>query len=254
MFHTVAWFENGDFGAVDESLLAVPDESINTEGDFIRVPTELANLIAELAVVDADVVNSARIESPSLRQLANQDISPLLLQQELDRHGMAQVHHLLPRPLAAGESLEFVVNTDQNATPTESGNHWGVVWLGDGPQQPVSGNIFTVRATADAAQANGAWNSGQLTFSQRLPIANYTVVGMRVESSDAIAARLIFIGSVLRPGVPVLNGVSAPDFGMFRFGSWGNWGTFDLNQPPSLEVLGGTATEQDVFLDLIRAG
>lgn len=251
-FQTVAWFENGDFGGVDTPIAAVPDESVNTEGDFVRVPTGIANLIAELAVLDADTITSARIESPSLRQLANQDISPINLQQDLITDEVVQYHPRLPRALAVGESLEAIVNTDQAATSTESGDHWVAAWLGDGPQQPVEGNIFTVRATATATQADGSWASSQLEFTQRLPIAQYQVVGARVESSDGVVARLIFIGSGLRPGTPVINANNEVQAGLFRFGRVGVWGTFDLNQPPSLEILGGAATSQVVFLDLIR--
>lgn len=251
---TVAWFENGDFGGVDTNLAAVADESVSTEDDFIRVPTGVSNLIGEMAILDADTINDARIEAPSLRQLANQDIAPVFLQQDIGAHPWYQFHPSVARALAVGESLEAIVNTDQAATPTESGDHWVIAWLADGPQAPATGNIFTVRTTASITQQNGAWVSGNLEFTQRLPIANYQVVGMRVESSDGIVGRLVFIGGAFRPGVPVVPANNESDAMEFRYGRAGVFGTFDLNQPPSLEILGGVATSQVVFLDLIRQG
>ncbi len=75
---------------------------------------------------------------------------------------------------------------------------------------------------------------------------------MRVESSDGIFARLIFIDSARRPGVIVTPDNQVEAGRDFRYGRAGVFGQFDLNQPPSLEVLGGVATSQVVYLDLIR--
>lgn len=251
MFHTIAWFEDEDTtGGVTFSLDAVPDQSIFTSGDDIRVPQGLANLIGELAVCDATTPAFARIESPSLRQSANQAIEPIADSVDV-LTGLAQMHPRQPRPLVVGESLNFI----QRSTNAGAIEHWGVAWLGDGPQQAVQGNVFTVAADAAITQVDGAWTSGGLTFRQTLPAGVYQVVGMRVRGATGVVARLIFVGSGVRPGVPMLHAVDeGPSDMPFRFGHMGVYGSFDLNQPPTLEVLGGTATAQVVLLDLIRQG
>jgi hypothetical protein len=151
--------------------------------------------------------------------------------------------------LQEAEQLRFLVNTDDAAAQ----DHYGLVWLGDGPIQPVEGKIFTVRATAAIAQAAGVWRNGVLTFSEQLPVTRYQVVGMNVLAASGAAGRLIFPDSQYRPGTTVDGTTQAiVDRYMWRAGAAGVFGEFHVNQPPQLEMFAGTATAQTVYLDLIR--
>lgn len=251
MFHTVAYFEDEDTtGGVQFNLDAVPDDSIFTSGEDIRVPNGLNQLIAELAVSDATTPAEARIESPSLRQTVNQDIEAIA--DSTDNLVQAvQLHPQQPRQLRVDEAINFVQES-ANAGAIE---HWGAAWLADGPIQPVQGQVFTVRATAAIQQVDGAWVSGALAFSQTLGAERYQVVGVRARAATGVVARLIFVGSGMRPGVPMVHAIDDVCPGEpFRYGRMGVWGEFNLNQPPTLEVLGGTAAAQVVLLDLIRVG
>jgi hypothetical protein len=183
-----------------------------------------------------------------MRQLVNQSLSVRGLIADDSKIQNVQWHGDVPRELDANEGLEFVTNTDAGAAIELH----GLVWLGDGPVQPAKGKIFTTRCTAAITAVNTGWTAGQLTFAERLPYANYDVVGMRALGADGTAARLVFPGQAFRPGVPLEQSEAILEPSWFRYGKAGVFGTFDLNQPPTLEVFGGAATAQVVYLDLIK--
>lgn len=249
MFSTHAFFQNGDFAAADTNLNAVADATTFTEGKVLRVPPGRAMLLAEGLAAAVATFNSARVETPSIRPLANQELSVARLAATFDGMQRIQRHQRSPRELQVAEQMTFQVNTDDAVAQ----DHYGVVWLGDGPMQPVDGRIFTTRVTAAVAQVSGVWVSGPITFIEALPVTDYQVVGARVVSTSGVIGRLIFSDSQFRPGVPVESAASNQEpADEIRMGKWGVWGQFNINQPPQLEMLGGTAVAQIMYLDLIR--
>lgn len=244
-----AYFQNGDFANADTLLNAVADQSLTVQGKDIRTRDGADFLLAEYLQTVAATKNYALVQTPSLRVLANQDVSiwggaavPVTDQ-------AIQFHPTDPRQLDIDESINFLVNSDDAGAQ----DHYAVIWLGDGPIAPIDGKVFTVRCTATIQQVAGLWVNGALTFSQKLPIANYDVVGMRVQSVTGVAGRLIFPDSPFRPGVLNYANNTGVDLQRFRYGQMGTWGKFNFNQPPQLEMLAGTAAAQVVYLDLIRA-
>lgn len=247
--HLAAYRSNADQAGAAASLLAVVDQAVATDNTFVRVPTALKNLIAEAFFTGTTTAFTfARVESPLLRQLVNQSIGVRGLIADDAKIMNVQYHGDLPRGLDANEGLEFVTNTDSAAAIELH----GLVWLADGPVQPAKGNIFTTRATAAITAVNTGWTAGPLTFAERLPYGNYDVVGMRALAADGTAARLVFPGLPFRPGVPVDQSEAIQDPAWFRYGKAGVFGSFDLNQPPTLEVFGGAAVAQIIYLDLIK--
>lgn len=247
--HVAAYRSNADLGGAAVALNAVVDQAINTEDTFLRVPTALPALIGEAFYTGVTTAfTGATVQSPSLRQLANQAISLAGLISDDSKNFRIQWHPGNPRALRPGEGVEFVADVDSAAAIELH----GVVWLADGAVSPVSGNIFTTRATATITAVQTGWTAGVLTFDERLPIANYDVVGMSVLATDGTLGRLIFPGLPWRPGVVVNEDETTDDNMMFRMGRAGVFGTFDLNQPPQLEVFGGADTAQVVYLDLIQ--
>jgi hypothetical protein len=77
---------------------------------------------------------------------------------------------------------------------------------------------------------------------------------MRARGTNLVAARLVFPGGRWRPGVPAVNGIGDADFEPLRHGMSGVLGSFDSNQPPTLDALGVTDSAQTIFLDLIKVG
>lgn len=250
MQHLVGWFQDVDQAAAAADIDVIPDETLFAQGDIIRVP-EAMNLLQALAFVSAcTTFVSAQLQAPSLRSLANFDILPAnRTATPANPPAIASLGNN-PMSLVPGESLTYNTNTDHAAAI----EIYGFLWLADAPPAPVNGEIFSVRATAAITLADGIWTNGALTFTQDLPFGNYDVVGIRVESANLIAARLVFPGGRWRPGVLGANAPADVDVPAFRYGVSGVLGSFNSNEPPTLDAIGVTDTAEDVILDLIKTG
>lgn len=250
MFTLAAYFQDVDAGGADVLLDAVSDQSMFSEGKVLRVPPNRAMLAAEALYTVAATRNYAKVVTPSIRTLSNQFLPVIANTAVPDGDIAVNYHPMSPRELRVAEQMQFLVNTDDAAAQ----DHYGLVWLADGPLQPVTGQIFTSRLTATIQQVAGEWQAESMVFDEQLPVTDYQVVGMRTEVTDGVAARLIFSNSEFRPGAPVSGSTDDFTLNRFRYGALGVWGAFDINQPPRLEVLGGVGTDQTVYLDLIRTG
>lgn len=248
MFSIHAWFENFDGANLDNYLTGVIDQTAEVNGDVIRVPPGEANLLGEMFGTVAATRNYALIETPSIRTESRQYVTPLNAGITANSDASVQWHGTNPRVLQEAEQMRALANDDDAAVQ----DHAMVVWLGDGPIQPVKGKFLTVRATAVIAQAAGVWRNGVLTFNEQLPVTDYQIVGMRAEAVTGTAARLILPDSKYRPGVPVGNNTTGTSDNRFRYGNAGVMGKFNVNQPPQLEMFGGVAAAQVIYLDLLR--
>lgn len=250
MHHLVAFRESVDPGNAFVNINAVADQALFTSGDDVRVPEEMANIIGAAALINDASGARARIESPSLRSLVNIDVEPIVLAAVFGSPPEALFHPRSPVPLVGDEAINFAALSD----PAAGVEHVGLVWLADGPQQPVDGTVYTVRATSTVAQAAGVWTVGPLVFSQTLPAGRYQIAGWVARSTDAIAARLVFPGGRWRPGVPCINAIGDRVLREQRYGGLGVFGEFDHLLPPQVEVLGGVAAAQVHLFDLIKVG
>jgi len=249
MKHLAAFYSSLTGAGTLAALAAVSDQAIRTDGNDLVIPSNLANLGFEAALSDADTsVDYAQVQSPSLRQLANQDVLPVVSGVVFGANPAVQEHMKQPRGLRGNESLNFYVQ----AKATGDKDNYGLIILQDGPAQPVTGAVFSVRATAAAANSAGSWINSALTFDSTLPAGTYNVVGMRAQGAGLVAARLVFVGQAYRPGVPAVNATGDQDFLMGRFGRMGSFGTFDVNQPPTIDCIGSSGAAQTVVLDLIK--
>ncbi len=251
MFHIGAFYEEIDPAATLVNIAAVREEMIFTTGDDYRVPEGLAHLVGAAAIIGDPSGARAQVAAPSLRMHANLDIEPVVT--GADSFGSPPevlFHPTSPIPLTPDEAVTFLVESD----PTVPEAHYGLILLADGPQAPVTGDFISIRATAAVPQAIDVWVNGNLTFAQTLPAGRYQVIGFRCRSTDGVAARLVFPAQVARPGVPCVNVIGDLDPGVFRFGRFGVFGEFPHTIPPTLDILGGTASSQVVLLDLLKVG
>jgi len=248
VFHVAAFAQSIDPAGALTAITAAREEMLFTSGVELRVPSAMANLIGQACLANDASVSRAQVQSPSLRVLANLDVEPIVAAAVFGSPPENLFHPDTPNPLAADEALNFAILSD----PAAAAIHYGLVWLADGPQQPVAGNIFTVRATSTVQQTTTGWVNGNLSFGQVLPAGMYQVVGMRARSTDAVAARLVFPGQVNRPGVPVVNALADLDPYWFRYGRAGVFGEFPHTTPPTVDVIGGTAAAQTFIFDLLR--
>jgi hypothetical protein len=249
--HTLAaWYESIDPAGALVNIAGVPDQHLNVQGDNITVPVALPAIIGEAALENDASAAAAQVAAPSIRQVVNLDVEPIIAAAVFGSPPEPFMHPLNPVPVQPSDFLEFLVNSD----PAAAAAHYGLVWLADGPIAPVGGRIYTLRTTAVVAQAVATWSSGVLNFTQDLPPGRYQLVGARVRSTDGVAFRLIFPGYSWRPGGPVVNAIGDRDAMHFRYGNLGVWGEFEHNLPPQLEMLGGTAAAQTALLDVIKVG
>lgn len=248
MFTLVAFQESITTGSSLEEITGLDDPHVRVSADDIYVPRDLPNLGGCL-FVGATTITQAQISSPSLRRLANIDIAPF---DDLAAPGSpSNLYNLFasPRPLEATEGLRAKL-IDETAGYDEC-----LVWFTDGPLAPVTGPIFTVRATNTTALTNYVWCNRPLTFSQTLPMGRYQVVGMRATSTGLLAARLVMTGYSWRPGCIGHDDVADPDNECFRGGRLGVWGEFEHDTPPTVDFLSVSADEDMVVhLDLIKVG
>jgi hypothetical protein len=248
MMHLIAWYESIDPAGALSPIAAVNDIVCFTSGDDIRVPEKLTNIIAQACLMNDASLVMGEIQSPSLRAFANLDVEPCIQALVFGSPTEVLFHPDIPIPVAPAESLQFLVNSN----PAAAVVHYGLVILADGAQQPVTGAMYSVRATSAITLAAGVWVNGALTFGQTLPVGRYGVVGFRARGTNLVAARLVFSDQANRPGVPAVNAISDQDVSWFRYGRTGVFGTFHTTAPPSIDALGVTDTSQVYQLDLIR--
>lgn len=247
-FTLVGFYEDQDGGGALHELAGIPDQHITVQGDDVRVPDVMINLMGKAALSEATTLTSAKILAPSLKRVFDPHVSVLVNALVFGNPPESMLHPESPTPLVKDESLNFQINSDAAAATDE----YGLIWLSAGAISPVKGQIYTMRATAEASLAHGKWNYSELTFDSKLPAGTYAIVGMRAQGTNLIAARLVFKGGKWRPGCPAVNSLGDRDGKFFRNGNLGVWGEFDQTTPPAIECLGVTDTSQIIFLDLIK--
>lgn len=250
MFTTVAYSESVATAATYNKIAAVPDPHIKVLGDSIYI-SSMNRLVGAFACVNTNALQ-VRLTSPTLRRFTPIYVQPLTL------------------GIVPGATLAYDVDTKKSilldideqleveflGTALAASQVTVVGWLSDTEIKPVTGAIFTARATSAVTLAAGVYAFGTLDFDEDLPVGTYAVVGMDVISSTSVMARLVPIGAYNRPGVPCRQLVSGIDpNGMFRNGSFGEFCQFPHNNIPGIEVLCSAATGAQtvvVYLDLIK--
>ena len=248
MQHLIAYFEDVDQANTSLPLVGVPDQAVTVDGNNIRVPIELPFIAGGGMTTAATTVTSAQIQAPSLRDVFYPNIKPMSIAAQFGNPPQLNFFPNNPIGVEGLEDIQFVTNTDNVGNVPI----YGLVWLQDGPMPPVTGEIRSIRATAAVSLSAGNWVNGNLTFDQVLPVGDYQVVGLRVEGTGLIAARIVFQGYPWRPGVQGRTAISHVDVPEMRFGGSGVWGTFNNNVPPTIDCLGIVGTSQAVILDLIK--
>ena len=252
MMHMAAYYESIDPAGAYAAIAAVQDPAINTRGDDIRIASQIPFIFCAAGLTAANVYTSSPLRSPSLRTLNNMFIRPLANAVTFGDPPEVLPFPANPRGMVPAEDLQFWTNSTPNAGAEA---HYGLVWFCDGPLSPQNGEIFSVGATAGITLAAGTWVNGNITFDQALPSGSYQVVGLRVEGANLVGARLVFPGGgaeAFRPGCPGSTAATVVDNVDFRKGVLGVWGTFDQDNPPTLDALGVTDTAQTITMDLIK--
>jgi hypothetical protein len=252
MIHTIAYYQSVDQAGAYVALNGVADPRVRVVGADIQVPA-LNKVIAAAVGIEVAAANRARLVAPSLRELASFQLAPTnsATAAAVLPVSPPSIIDLRANPLAliSGEQL----NAELLANPVAAQIQWCVVWLADVPPAPVTGRMFTVRATSATALVAGTWSNVALTFDEDLPRGRYAVVGLCPVSAGMIAARLNFVGGGYAPGCMGFATSRTAPHPMFRYGGLGVLGEFEDIEPPTIDGLSASAdATQEYFLDLIQ--
>ena len=249
----VVFSESVDAADAVNAITPVVDQIQPADGDFYRIMEERNHIIGCAMLQSAGGTQLSRIQAASI---LNKLGGPLNISPRVNAlvFGSPPEVVMFPRSPIMLKPDEGV-SMEQRSDPVAAERQYGILWLSKGPVEPVSGEIVTVRFTAAIALSAGLWVNGAITLAQALPAGNYDVVGMRIEGTNLVAARLVPIkGGNDRPGVAAVNAAADLDMPFSRFGALGVWFSFANTQTPTLDALGVTDTTQVGYLDLIQRG
>lgn len=254
MFTTVAFFEDQDPAGAYVGVAAIADQHIQATGDELTVP-ELNHIVAIMGGAEQVAANRMRLVSPTLRKASMYQVNPLngATAGDVTPQSPPAIIDLRQTPLVVkkDEALECFLLSN----PAAAQMQWCIVWLSNGPIQPVKGDIFTVRGTSATALVAEAWTNVQMTLDEDLQPGRYQCVGFRGISAGGVAFRLVPRGGPWRPGSPgaiLTNNLDSP---LFRYGNMGVFCEFPHNILPSVDGLSILAdAAQEFFLDLIQVG
>lgn len=248
MIHLCAFSQNFDSDGLQE-INGVADAVMSVNGKNIQVPDFASYLMGAYNLGSG--YNSAQLRSPSLRSTAYYEVLPTRLSSLYEDGDYLSLNPDSPISLDVGEQLRALVNRT-NAT---QGQNTCLVWLCDGQIKPVTGEIFSIRATANTTVSAYQWFNAQLVLDESLPVGKYAVVGAGFSGTALIAYRFVFQDSPARPGGVGAAGTISPKFKYFSDGKLGVWGEFHSSTPPTIDLM--SSTVEDTFtgyLDLIRIG
>lgn len=246
MFTTVAFYVAAGSSPTTLTEVAVlADQSVNYSANDLTVP-KLSKLMAVLGI--ATDIERLQVEAPSLRDLFLEEISPLVRAQVPTGPDGGVVNMTRsPLELVTSEVLNVLLENTANTYAS-----YILIWLCDDAPQEVQGDIHTVRAVPATAPTAFAWTHSILTLSQSLPVGRYALVGAAWVDASGIAARFKVTGYPWRPACPASTIGLGDQYDLFRKGKLGTWLEFDHDSPPTVDLLSGSTTAGEIFLDLIK--
>lgn len=252
MFTLVGYFDT-DAHAALAAIAGIADPHVRVSNNDIYVP-KLNKLLGVFA--GGATMTDCRLQSPSLRRMVNQRITPIYPEPLPAGSWYGDRGHFWKeraRTLDVAEALNaFVINAAAAA------DEYVFVWLMDKLEPLPVGEIVTIEGTATVLGVVGSWVNSALVFGQTLPAGRYAIVGMRAGEGECVAARLVFPDTSPRPGCMGSKYFFTHDLLETRYGGLGNWGEFEHDAPPTIDILANVATTpaHPIALDLIqiRAG
>lgn len=250
MFHLLAYQKSQAASAALVALTGVPDQQVptNTSGNFI-LP---ANLQLMGASAFGANLSQARINTPSLRSVLLPDIYPFIEAVAPPTLPQINWYYGYGPTIPKNDPLE-VDSSNSNGAGVDQ--QYALIWLGDGNYSTPQGPRFKMHATGAITNGNKVWGAGSVTFDQVLPYGTFAVTGFNCRGANLIAARIVFVGGGWRPGC--MANIAVGDFPnpVFTSGTMGEYGRFESNAPPTVELFGNAApTTQDFWFDLVKVG
>lgn len=258
MFQVLAYSASLGAAAADSDVAAAVDPNFSIRNNHF-ILTEPYQLVA--AYYNALTATRARLNVPSINGVGRHLIEPV--SQSASIVSRQYVQDLRDYPLALPQNEEIAVEGSNAAAGAEQATAILFIapqgWNRNLPRGIIRINI---RATASPTGVANGWSAdANLAFIDNLKGGYYSVVGMRVQGTAVIAARLNFRngavvnGRKLLPGCPGQQAVG--DFpNPIWLGGMGSYGMFHSFEPPSVAVFTSAAgaVTCELRLDVVYHG
>lgn len=246
-----------DSAAAFAAVTPLADPMLFVQGNNVRVPTDMTNLLWAAGGADGVVIPRWRLTSPTLTIHGRPEVKPLNVQNAaaVVPDSPPGIMWMLSNPLSL--SADELLFAELNNNPAAAQIQWLLGEFGDKAPAPiVGGAVQHHRATSATAAVSNVWTNVPIVFDDQLQPGTYAVVGLRPMSATMIAARIVFNNDPAhRPGA--LGGATAQSktAPQFRDGYMGEWGRFPFTQIPTIDVLCAAADATEEFeIDLIPVG
>lgn len=230
----------------DTDLTALTDQIMAIQNGHFLPQADMPLLFA--AACSANLAR-ARLVSPTFRGITTPFVRPV---SAAANFGYPQrLVDYTEENLVARRLEELQVNVFQTGAAAE--NVTVILGLLTQREAAPMGSCYTLRGTSTTAATSGAWSDISVTWADILPAGTYAVIGGEVQSSNALAHRIIFENQYFRPGGLSVTGLGNGADKLFRMGGLGTWGRFNSNAFPNLQVLcAGADAAHEVYLDVVK--
>lgn len=246
-FHVAAYYASMTNGSTNAAVAAVNDGVLTLSATNFFQLTQRGRL--EKMYSAGVSLTRSRVNVPSFRDV------------NLPYGGPVNLALAVPSPANLTDWGEFgptvpfgeTISVEHTLGGAAPENQFSLLWFRFGRKPIPGGARYRCLYTATITGSTGAWVAGSMTADQVLPAGKYAVVGMVAIGTNLACARLIFPGTMWRPGVLAQNAVGSIGRPEFVNDSMGVLGTFSSVNQPNLEIFCiGACTAQTVFLDLIK--
>jgi hypothetical protein len=247
VYTTIAWYKNVQTGGVPTDLSTVRDPHISQTDTRYTIPEAVRNLAGVFAA--SANLTETHLETPSMRRIAPLCVSPLN-SGSVKPTSPVRFMDMFDAPLPLTPNEQILCKAA--GSETSATDFIVIAFLASGRSEPVGGPYYTVKATASASLQPWQWTPVTPTFETSLPVGRYRIIGLRAQSPNLIAARIVVPGQPWRPGILGVGSVSDKEADRFRFGRNGVLAEFDTAEGFQIECLAAAADTSQVFwLDLV---
>lgn len=247
MFHLFA-FDDTITNTANDQINALNDQIFNiTNNNFL--PNQ--DMYLPCFMVLGAGVSTARLSSPSLRQITQPQLYPIhpTLSPTTDPNYV----DYLTRPLVirGGEELQLQVTGSSTANTHVTGLGWALTSVDPVPAK----DQITLLGTGTTACVANVWTDITYTLSDQIPSGQYALIASRHVSANAQAHRWIMDNDYWRPGYSSDTTLGARQPLFMPPAVLGVMGYFRNTSMPRLQVLAnGTDATHTVFLKVARTG
>jgi hypothetical protein len=250
--HTSLFYSAGVKTTPYDAVGAVVDQVLGyRNGAHVpSVPMSLVALAATGFLNDGmgktTTLSSARVQSPKT-VISPVYVRPINILANFPTDPSVNAFPVNPVVMRPGEEISASATLTGTGGAT-TGPAAIVAWFYDRLEPVLAAESYWVPFSAElpATGSTSAWNTTAITFQDTttLPAGRYAILGMHLVrpsgSPDLLCGRLVIPGETLRPGTVTSPTAAALTPPFASDGSFGTWGHFDAQLPPSLEVFSPT--------------